>query len=366
LSQRIIIHIDLDYFYAQCEETANPSIRYKPVVVCVYSARTEESGVVSTSNYEARKFGVRAGIPIVRAKKLLESTSAVFLPMNRPLYESVSQRIMALIQSYGDSFEKSGVDEAYLDISEGSRGNYDSAETIASKLKQAILSEAHITCSIGIAPNKLLAKIASDYVKPDGLTVVKPKQVQDFLKGPVNRIPGVGTKIEERLKQLNVRTVDELARLNPIILNEVFGKSLGGYLFRAARGEDNEPVRDRILPTQLSRISTLKRNTSDFRIIRPVLRDLTQSVVESLKGKELSCKSVSIIGILSDLSIHTRSATLDSATTDSRLIIEVAERLMQQFLESRSQANLRRVGVKLSGLSKLSGQTNIKAFFSTS
>lgn len=357
--------MDLDYFYAQCEETANPSICGKPVAVCVYSGRTTESGVVSTSNYEARKYGVRAGIPIARAKKLLASTNAVFLPMNRPLYESVSQRIMDLAESHGDAFEKAGIDEAYLDVSKASSGNYDAARTIAANLKQVIFSEEHITCSIGIAPNKLLAKIASDYAKPDGLTVVNPKQIHDFLSGPVNRIPGIGTKIEERLKQLEVRTIDELARLNPIVLHEAFGKSLGGYLFRAARGEDDEPIQDRVLPTQLSRISTLKVNTRDFHIIRPILRDLTQSVTEKLKEKEMSCKSVSIIAILSDLTIHTKSTTLESATADSRLISEVSERLMQQFLDSEPQAILRRVGVKLSGLSKLSGQTNIKIFLST-
>ena len=333
-------------------------------MVCVYSARTTESGVVSTSNYEARKYGVRAGIPIARAKKLLESTNAVFLPMNRPLYESISQRIMDLAESHGDAFEKAGIDEAYLDVSKASSGAYHAARTIASNLKQVIFSEEHITCSVGIAPNKLLAKIASDCAKPNGLTVVNPEQIQEFLSGPVNKIPGIGTKVEERLKQLGVQSVDELARLNPITLQDAFGRSLGSYLFRAARGEDDEPVRERVLPTQLSRISTLKMNTSDFHIIRPVLKELTQSVTEKMKEKEMSCKSVSIIAILSDMTIHTRSTTLEPATADSRLIHEVSERLMQQFLDSDPQAVLRRVGVKLSGLSSLSGQTNIKAFLS--
>jgi len=365
LAQRIIIHMDLDYFYAQCEETANPSIRGKPVVVCVYSGRTTESGVVSTSNYEARKYGVKAGIPITRAKRLLESTGAIFLPMNHALYESVSERIMDIVESHGDAFEKAGIDEAYLDVSEASNGNYDAARSIGASLKQLIFSEEHITCSIGIAPNKLLAKIASDSAKPDGLTLVNPRQIRQFLSGPVNRIPGIGKKVEERLGHLEVRTIDELARLNPIILHETFGKSLGTYLSRAARGEDDEPVRDRLLPTQLSRIGTLKVNTRDFHIIRPILMNLTESVTEKLNEKDMSCKSVSIIAILSDLTIHTKSTTLESATTDSPLILEASERLMRQFLDSMPQAVLRRVGVKLSGLSKLSGQTTIRSFVST-
>jgi DNA polymerase-4 len=194
---------------------------------------------------------------------------------------------------------------------------------------------------------------------------VNPRQIRRFLSGPVNRIPGIGKKVEERLGHLEVRTIDELARLNPIILHETFGKSLGTYLSRAARGEDDEPVRNRLLPTQLSRIGTLKVNTRDFHIIRPILMNLTESVTEKLNEKDMSCKSVSIIASLSDLTIHTKSTTLESATTDSPLILEASERLMRQFLDSMPQAVLRRVGVKLSGLSKLSGQTTIRSFVST-
>jgi DNA polymerase IV (DinB-like DNA polymerase) len=358
--------VDLDYFYAQCEENANPSIREKPVIVCVYSGRTSESGVVSASNYEARKYGVKAGTAIATAKKLLVSTEAVFLPMNRPLYDSVSGRIMNILRDHGDFFEQTSIDEAYLDVSERSRGEYDTAKMICSSIKEIILRQEHITCSIGIAPNKLLAKLASDHAKPNGLTVIEPEQIHSFLNGKeISRIPGVGKKVEEKLHRSNVKTIDDLSRLSPITLQEMFGRRLGTYLFLAARGEDNELVQDKELPKQMSRIGTLKENTRDYSVIRPALSQLTRSLIEKIQDEGMNCKSVSMIAILSNLTIHTRSRTLESPAKDLQTIDECAQQLLREFIESTPEAVLRRVGVKVTGLSKSSGQTNMESFFST-
>jgi DNA polymerase IV (DinB-like DNA polymerase) len=364
LAPRVIIHTDLDCFYAQCEENINPGIRGKPVVVCVYSGRTPDSGVVSTSNYQARKYGVKAGIPITRAKKLLESTDAVFLPINRTLYESVSNRIMDFLKSQADIFEKVGIDEAYLDVSATSSGKVENAKFIATIIKQLIFRQEHMTCSIGIGPNKLVAKIASAHVKPDGLTVVEPEHVQNFLRDqPISVIPGVGTKVEEKLSQIKVRTINELVNLDPILLQEKFGKSLGSYLFQAARGKDDEEVRDREVPTQFSRIGTLKENTRNFQLISPLLTDLANSVCEKLRENNMTCKSVSIVAILDNLSIHTRSTTLESATDTSQSIIESSAQLMAQYLDSTPDATIRRIGVRVSGLSKESdSQTKIESY----
>ena len=364
MAPRVIIHTDLDYFYAQCEENNNPSIRGKPVVVCVYSGRAPDSGVVSTSNYQARKYGVKAGIPITRAKKLLESTDTAFLPMNRTLYESVSNRIMNFLKSQADAFEKVGIDEAYLDVSATSSGKVDNAKFVATSIKQLIFRQEQMTCSIGIGPNKLVAKIASAHVKPDGLTVVEPEQVQNFLRDqPINVIPGVGKKVEEKLSQLKVRTINELVSLDPILLQEKFGKSLGSYLFQAARGKDEAAVRDREVPTQFSRIGTLKENTRDFQQISPLLTDLANSVCEKLRENNMTCKSVSIVAILDNLSIRTRSTTLESATDASQSITELSTQLMTQFLNSTPNAIIRRIGVRVSSLSKESdSQTNIESF----
>lgn len=357
------MHVDLDYFYAQCEENANPTIRGKPVVVCVYSGRTEESGAVSTSNYIARKYGVKAGIPIVRARKLLESVDSAFLPMNRSYYEQVSGRVMEILRAQGDAYEKMSIDEAFLDISDRTQLSYESARDIAREIKTQLLTDEHISCSVGVAPNKVVAKIASDQTKPDGLTVVKPEEVKDFLSPlPVGRIPGVGVKAEERLTQLNVSKIAELSALDPIVLVEIFGKSLGGYLYQASRGENDEPVKEREQPTQFSRIATLKQNTRKFEEILPLLEELVNSVAEKTKANGMTCRSVAIIAILTDLSMHSKSKALETSTSDGSVIASASKQLIEDFLQSKPDALLRRVGVRVSDLMKPTGQTDISRF----
>jgi DNA polymerase IV (DinB-like DNA polymerase) len=357
------MHVDLDSFYAQCEENANPTLKGKPVVVCVYSGRTEESGAVSTSNYQARKYGVKAGIPIVRAKKLLQSVDAAFVPMNHPHYEQVSERIMETLRTQSDAFEQTSIDEAFLDVSGRTDLNFDSARDAALEIKKQLLTQESVTCSIGIGPNKVVAKIASDQSKPNGLTVVRPTEVADFLSPlPISRIPGVGKKAEEKLTQLNVSTVAQLSSLSPAILVETFGKSVGGYFYRASRGEDDEPVKEREQPTQFSRIATLKQNTRRSEETFTLLSELAHSVSDKLKEQGMTCKTVAVIAILSDLSIHSRSKMLESPSSDGRPIESAAEQLIQEFLQSNPEAVLRRVGVKVSGLIKETGQTNMSKF----
>lgn len=363
MPQRVVLHIDLDYFYAQCEENLNPSIRNRPVVVCVYSGRTEESGVVSTCNYKARKYGIKAGIPIIRARKLLETADAVFLPMNKPHYEDVSDRIMEILEPYGDPFEKVGIDEAFLDLTHRTKGDLQQAERIAVEIKQKILEQERITCTIGVAPNKLLAKIASDRNKPNGLTVVPSENIDGFLRGlPVNKIPGVGRKTEEKLDELKAKTIDQLAALDASVLHKTFGSNLGAYLYRAARGEDDVPVQKREQPTQFSRIATLKRNTRESSEILPLIKELASEVSKRLTERAMTCRTVGIIAILADLSIHSKSRTLESPTYDEITIMQTSRDLIEQFLQSMSTVTVRRVGVKLSALSPQSGQTDISKF----
>jgi len=357
------MHVDLDSFYAQCEENANPGIKGKPVVVCVYSGRTEESGAVSTANYQARKYGVRAGIPIVRAKKLLESVDAAFVPMNHQHYEEISERIIETLRVQCDVLEQTSIDEAFLDVSRRCDLNFGAARELAIEIKQQLRTQENVTCSIGVAPNKLTAKIASDQSKPDGLVVVKPEEVTTFLSPlPVNRIPGVGAKAEEKLATLKVGTIAQLSSLSPSTLIETFGKSLGSYLYGASKGEDDEPVREREQPTQFSRIATLKQNTRLPEETFKLLTELSQSVADRLKQEGMTCKSVAIIAILTDLSLHTKSRSLEAPASSEQLIESTARYLVQEFLETNREAVLRRVGVKVSGLSKTTGQTDISKF----
>lgn len=360
---RVIIHLDLDAFYARCEENANPCLRGKPVVVCVYSGRTQDSGVVSTANYEARKYGVKAGIPITRAKKLLESVDAAFVPMNHSYYEQVSERIMETLRTQADAFEQASIDEAFLDVSDRTALSFDSARETALEIKKQLLTQENVTASIGIGPNKVIAKIASDQSKPNGLTVVKPREVTNFLSPlPVTRIPGVGKKAEEKLARLNVLTVTQLSSLSPTTLVETFGKSLGAFLYRTSRGEDDDPVKEREQPTQFSRIATLKQNTRRAEDTFRLIAELANSLSDKLNEQGMCCKSVAIIAILTDLSIHSRSRMLESPTSEGKLIENVARQLTQEFLQSNAEAVLRRLGIRASSLAKQTGQTDMSKF----
>ena len=195
MEKRIVFHIDFDYFYAQCEEIRNSKIKGKCVAVCIFSDRGGDSGAIATANYNARKFGVKSGIPIMLAKNKLKEQDAVFLPADFDYYSDMSSKGMEIIEKYADVFEYVGRDEAYLDVTKKTEMSFDNAEHLAQQLKNEIRNSLKLTCSIGISPNKLLSKIASDFKKPDGLTTVKPEQVEQFLSPlKIREIPGIGKK----------------------------------------------------------------------------------------------------------------------------------------------------------------------------
>ena len=246
-SSRIIIHIDFDYFYAQCEEIRRPEIKYDPVIICIYSGRTQDSGVVSTSNYIARKYGIKSGIPIKVAKSKLSNVSSpspIFLPADMRYYSQKSTAAMSVTKKFADKFEYIGLDECFIEVTERTGSNFGEAKKLAQQLKDSVKKETQLTCSIGIASNKLLAKIASDFQKPNGLTMVLPEQVVNFLsESDINKIPGIGHKTRERLCEMGVRTVGELSRLDLFKMMEEFGKKTAIYLCNAAKGIANEPTK---------------------------------------------------------------------------------------------------------------------------
>ena len=209
----MIILADFDYFFAQCEELRNPSIKDKPIVVGVYSGRTEDSGAVSTSNYIARKFGVKSGMPLFQAKRKLEGTDPVFFHVDHEYYDQISNRIMDIFRLYATSIEQVSIDEAYLDVTEQVQGSFEKAKDYAQKIKADVKVQVGITFTIGVGPNKLVAKIACDSQKPDGLTIVKPEDAKAFLAPlPVDRLLGVGKKTTERMEQMGIKTISDLAK----------------------------------------------------------------------------------------------------------------------------------------------------------
>ena len=354
--------VDLDYFYAQCEERRNPSLKDKPVVVCVYSGRTEDSGAVSTANYVAREYGVKSGMPIFLAKRKLGEVDAVFLPMDRRFYEEVSDNVMGILRGFADRFEQVGIDEAYLDVTQRANGSFEAAYTLAQQLREEVKARESLTCSVGVGPNKLVAKIAADFQKPDGLTVVKPDKVESFLAPlAVKRLMGVGTKIRKRMESLGIKTIGDLARYDVQALIEAFGKSLGGYLHNASLGMDEAPVQERGEAESISRISTLKEDTRDLKVLLEKTTQLCTEVHAKVLERNVSFRSVGLIAVLTDMSIRSRSKTLESPSRGLEVLKNTVNQLGERLLEE-VELEVRRVGVKVSGFVKQETQRPLTDF----
>ncbi len=360
--QRIILHIDFDYFYAQVEEAARPEAKGNAIVVCMFSGRTADSGAVATSNYAARKFGVKAGMPIINAKRLLKGIDSLFLPANHQLYSETSNKAMEILANYADKFEPASIDEAFLDISKKCDRNYKKAREFAEKIKTEIKQKLKLTCSIGIAPNKLVAKIASDFQKPDGLTIVKPEEVESFLAYlDVDKIPGIGKKTKEFLATLGIGTISDLKNHDPTDIVEKFGKNTGAWLVRAARGEDDSEVGIIQDQKQISRISTLKRNSREFSEFAADVDYLTEDIVNELKDHNLLCETVGIIAIDEELQTLSRSRTLQFPTNNIDEIKRVVHELYKELLDQTTK-ELRRIGVKVEKLQSKAGQKTLGEF----
>jgi len=361
---RVVMLVDFDYFFAQCEELRNPVIKDKPVVVGVYSGRTEDSGAVSTSNYVARRYGVKSGIPLFLAKRQLEGVDAVFFPVDHEYYKQISDRIMRLLGAYASSLEQVSIDEAYLDVTVQVEGSFEKACVYAQKIKQDVKAQVGISLTVGVGPNKLVAKIACDSKKPDGLTVVKPDESVKFLAPlPVDRLLGVGKKTFVRMEQLGIKTVGDLAQFNVQRLLEVFGKTLGLYFHNAANAVDNEPVVEQGEAESISKIGTLKQDTRDLEVILQKTDELVETVFREVTERGYSFKTISIYVVTVDLLSKSRSVTLEQPVKDKEVIKRNVRLLFEKYLVE-SPVEIRRVGVKVSGFSKeLPQQKQLSSFF---
>jgi DNA polymerase IV (DinB-like DNA polymerase) len=243
-----------------------------------------------------------------------------------------------------------GIDEAYLDISQRSGLSYQRAAEIARSIKGKIKDQEGLTCSVGVGPNKLVAKIASDVKKPDGLMVVKLEEVLQFLYPlPVDRVVGVGRKTSERLDLMGIRTIGELAALEVQRLMEEFGDSFGAYLHNASKGMDEDPIRERGDAESISRIATLKQDTRDIDLILQRADQLCLEVHERLLQRGLGFKAVAVIAVMEDLTIRSRSRTFEGATDDLGVLRRAVAELFGRLLEN-SNRKVRRAGVKVSNL----------------
>lgn len=362
-TSRIIMHVDFDYFFAQCEELRKPELQTLPLVVCVFSGRTEDSGVVSTANYVARKFGVKSGMPIRVAKsKLADARDAVFLPLDTAYYSQVSESAMSIISWYADKFECVGIDECYLDVSNRT-GSFDLAATLAREIKNDVKRQTRLTCSIGIAPNKMLAKMGSDMQKPDGLTLIdSANAAKSIANMDVSRIPGIGPKTSERLQELGVKTIGDLSSFDLFRLIEEFGRKAAIYMHNAARGLDEEPVLESGERQQIMRIMTLKSDATSAMEMQHDLEELCQSVFQMIASKKLSFRTVGVLLILNNLNNVTKSKSLKVHSTSFKQLHQAAKCVLDEAMKGAGQIKVRRLGVRVSDLQSSEGQNTMFDF----
>ena len=364
METRVVFHIDFDYFYAQCEEIRSPELKPKPVCVCVYSDRGGDSGAIATANYTARKYGAKSGMPIFFAKKRLEERKdAVFLPVDFDYYNEISEKAMEVMKSYADIFEYVGKDEAYLDVTKRTEGDFNKASHLAQQIKNAIRDKTKLGCSIGISPNKLISKIASDFQKPDGLTIVSPDRVEQFLEPlEIRAIPGIGNKTEKRFSEMNLKTIQDLKKLDVFTLNKEFGRKSGTYIYNAVRGIDTDPVKEREARIQYSKITTLKKDSKDYQFLSENIIELCKEVHEVVVKNNQMFKSIGIHFVQSDLSNKSKSRMLRSPTSSLDELQKNAIQLLKESLETQT-ITIRRLGVKVAELSEGQGQRDITSYF---
>jgi DNA polymerase IV len=339
---RRILHIDMDAFFAAVEERRRPELRGKPVVIGGSGDPTKR-GVVSTASYEARKYGIHSAMPLITAYRLCPK--AVFLPVDYQEYSRFSRIIKEILSAFSPIMEDVGIDEAFLDISSSVKGD----EQIALEIKEKIRQLTELSCSIGIGPNKLLAKIASDLQKPDGLTIIKEEDIQTRIWPlEVRKLWGVGPKTEACLKSSSIRTIGELARLSLEKLVESFGTSYGNYLYEASRGIDDNPLTTHWEPKSISRETTFQMDTDDWQTIARNLAELARETVNDLRERGYRANNVTVKIRFSDFQTLTRAKTLTEPTDSLDIIRKTAFSCLARF---ELKKKVRLVGVKLGGFS---------------
>lgn len=360
------MHVDMDAFFAAVEERYNPQFRGKPIVIGADPKGGRGRGVVSTASYAARKYGIRSAMPISVAWRLAEEARArgepetIFLRGQHRLYVEVSARIMAILAGAADAFEEASIDEAYLEWKsqipnpKSQIDPWEEAKGRAKKLKANILTAEGLTCSIGIGPNKLIAKIASDFQKPDGLTVVRPERVQEFLDPlAIRAVPGIGPKSEAILRAKGIRIIRELRGMARADLVAAFGK-WGDDLFRKARGEDESPVSNEWELKSIGVEETFETDTLDAAFILERARLLGEAVFRRLGREEFASFRTAVITVrFADFTTLTRSHTSTRPCSSARGLHGEALRLLLPFLDRRGnpkRKRIRLIGVRVEKL----------------
>ncbi len=336
----MILHIDMDAFFASVEALDNPALRGR----CVVVGGTSDRGVVAAASYEARRYGIHSAMPMFQARR--RCRDLVIVPPNRLRYREISARVMAILREYTPVVEEVSIDEAFMDVA-ASRRLCGSPEEIGRSLKRRVLAATGLTCSVGVAPNKFLAKVASEMDKPDGLTLIRPEEVAVFVdRLPIGRVPGVGRVTREVLDSLGIRTLGDVRRYP----RESLARRLGAYgrrLQALARGLDPSPVAPCRPPKSVSSEETLPEDTADRELLSRHLLRQSEDVGRQLRRQGLRAKTVTLKIKHDDFRLFTRSHTLPRGVQSSRALYREALRLLAGYRLTR---RIRLIGLGASGL----------------
>ena len=341
---RKIIHIDMDAFFAAVEIRDNPKLKGKPVIIGNDPRQTGGRGVVSTCSYEARAFGIHSAMSSKEAYE--RCPQAVFISGNYEKYKAVGLEIRAIFKRYTDLIEPMSIDEAYLDVTENKLG-IKSAVKIARLIQQDIWRELRLTASAGVSYNKFLAKMASDYQKPHGLTVILPEEAEDFLKKMnITKFHGVGKKTVEKLNQMGIFTGADLLEIPEITLIDRFGR-LGYDLYRKARGIHNSPVKSNRIRKSIGKEKTYSKILQDEEDIKKELTLLSEKVAHNLSKQDKAGKIIILKIRYADFSTLTRRKSLPQATQDASQISQTALQLYEELAEK--EKSIRLLGITVTG-----------------
>jgi len=340
---RCIFHIDLDAFFVSVEQALNPKLKGKPVIV---GGDPERRGVVASASYEARPFGIHAGMPSSKARRLCPQ--AIFIRSHFSIYKDASAKFMKILGDFSPYIEPLGLDEAYLDVT-GCEEPYGPPQKLALAMKERINKELEITASVGIATCKVVAKIASDLCKPDRLLEIAPGEEQAFFNPlPVAKLPGVGKKTEQALKEMGVTTIGELASLPLDTIKRRFGAT-GAVIHSYARGIDDRQVEAPGEAKSISQQLTFARDTVDLNFLEANLHNLCQEVCQDLRSQNKRAKCVAIRLRYADFKTITRQVILREASNITQVVFAAAQQLLTKAL-AQQEKQVRLIGVRISSL----------------
>ncbi|MFX1279510.1 MAG: DNA polymerase IV [Promethearchaeota archaeon] len=345
---RIILHCDLDCFFAAVEIRDNPQYKKKPVIVGADPKNGRGRGVVSTCSYEARKFGLHSGMPISQA--FLRCPHGIYLRPNIEKYHIASKSVMNILKNYSNDFQKMGSDEAYLDLTDICN-NYQEAKDYGTKIQKEVVEKVGLTISIGIAPTKSLAKIASDCNKPNGITLLEPHNFKGLLKDmDITRVPGIGKKTKGYFYQKGIRKIGDIFNLTLAKMISLVGEH-GKWIWKVVNGFDNRKVKEfHEERKSISAERTFFEDTDDFNSILAKLEDINEKIHNSLMKNHITYKTISLKIRFEGYRTYTRAKTLPFHIQDKQRVIEVVLDLLKEF--TRSMKKVRLVGIKLSNLEK--------------